>query len=202
MQKEKIDIQVLTRYLEGTGSYEDTCKVKEWFSDAADSDDELYKKSLQFWDGISLEPDIIDYSETNILDQIHHKIKIEEVVFLNKSNIFKAITRYAAIFILAFSFSGILFFYVGKNRVTKPKQSFSELTVPLGSRAQFSLPDGTTVTLNAGSKLKYDNRFGITDRVVQLEGEGYFKVAKDASKTFTVKTSVFKCKSFGNRIQC
>jgi ferric-dicitrate binding protein FerR (iron transport regulator) len=197
MQKEKIDIQVLMRYLEGTGSYEDTCKVKEWFSDATASDDELYKKSLQFWDGISLEPNIIEYNETNTLDQIHHKIKIEEVVFLNKSNIFKAITRYAAIFILAFSFSGILFFYAGKNRVTKPKQSFSELIVPLGSRVQFSLPDGTAVTLNAGSKLKYDNRFGITERVVHLEGEGYFKVAKDASKPFTVKTQYLNVFALG-----
>ena len=184
---EKIDIQVLMRYLEGTCSYEDTCKVKQWFSDA-DSDDELYKKSLQFWDGISSEPNITEYSETNILDHLHHKIKIEEAVFLNKSNVFKTITRYAAIFILAFSLSGVLFFYVGKNRVTKAKLSISEIIVPLGSRAQFSLPDGTTVTLNAGSKLKYDNRFGITERVVHLEGEGYFKVAKDASKPFTVKT--------------
>jgi ferric-dicitrate binding protein FerR (iron transport regulator) len=194
--KENIDILVLIRYLEGTGSYEDKCKVKEWFSDA-ESEDELYKKSLQFWDGISLEPNIIEYNETNILDHIHHKIKIEEAVFLNRTNIFKSITRYAAIFIVAFSLSGILFFYVGKNRVTYPKQSSSELIVPLGSRAQFFLPDGTTVTLNAGSRLKYDNRFGITDRVVQLEGEGYFKVAKDASRPFTVKTLFLNVRALG-----
>ena len=195
-RKENIDVQVLMRYLEGIGSYEDTCKVKVWFSDA-ESEDELYKKCLQFWDGISLEPNIIGYSETNTLDHIHHKIKLEEAVFLNKANIFNPIIRYAAIFILAFSLSGILFFYLGKNRVSNPKLSFSELIVPLGSRAQFSLPDGTAVTLNAGSKLKYDSRFGITDRVVQLEGEGYFKVAKDASRTFTVKTSYLDVRALG-----
>ena len=194
--KENIDIQLLMRYLEGTGSYEDTCKAKEWFNDA-ESEDELYKKCLQFWDGISLEPNIIGYSETHILDNIHHKIKIEEAVFLNKTNIFRSITRYAAIFILAFSFSGILFYYVGKNRVTNPKQSFSELIVPLGSRAQFSLPDGTTVTLNAGSTLKYDNRFGMIDRVVQLEGEGFFKVAKDKERPFTVETSHLNIRALG-----
>ena len=194
--KENIDIQVLMRYLEGNGSYEDICIVKQWFTNT-ESEHELYEKCLQFWDGISLEPNIKGYSETHILDHIHHKIKIEEAVFLNKTNIFKTITRYAAIFILAFSFSGILFFYVGKNRVTNPKQSFSELIVPLGSRAQFSLPDGTAVTLNAGSKLKYDNRFGITDRVVQLEGEGYFKVAKDASRPFIVKTSYLNVRALG-----
>ena len=107
----------------------------------------------------------------------------------NKTNLFKIVTRYAAVFIVTFSLSGLLFYYIGRNRVTNPKQSFSELIVPLGSRALSSLSDGTSVTLNAGSRLKYDNRFGIDDRVVQLEGEGYFKVAEDAERPFIVKTS-------------
>jgi len=90
-----------------------------------------------------------------------------------------------------------LFYYLGKNHVANPKLSFSELIVPMGSRAQFSLSDGTSVTLNAGSRLKYDNRFGIDDRVVQLEGEGYFKVAKDKERPFTVKTSQLNIMALG-----
>jgi ferric-dicitrate binding protein FerR (iron transport regulator) len=61
----------------------------------------------------------------------------------------------------------------------------------------FTLPDGTEVTLNAGSRLKYDNWFGINERVVQLEGEGYFKVAKDAKKPFIVKTSYLNVRALG-----
>ncbi|MCU0473919.1 MAG: FecR family protein [Bacteroidales bacterium] len=127
------------------------------------------------------------------------KIKTGEdlSIGLNKISLFKTLTRYAAIFIVAFSLSGLLFYYIGKNRVINPKQSFSELIVPMGSRAQFSLSDGTAVTLNAGSRLKYDNRFGIEDRVVQLEGEGYFKVAKDSKKPFTVKTSQLNIMALG-----
>jgi transmembrane sensor len=198
MQKkeEKIDFQVLTKYLEGTGSYEDTSKVKEWFSEA-ETEDELFKTSLQFWEGISLESDLSDYNETYVLDHIHHKIKLEEEVFAGKANIFRLITRYAAIFILAFSISGFLFYYLGKSHKSISNLDFSELTVPLGSRANFKLPDGTAVTLNAGSKLKYDNRFGMSDRVVQLEGEGYFKVAKDASKPFIVKTIYLSVRALG-----
>jgi ferric-dicitrate binding protein FerR (iron transport regulator) len=195
-RKENIDIQVLIKYLDGTGSYEDKCKVREWFSDTG-SEEELYKKSLQYWEGISLEQNISEYNETNILDHIHHEIKIEEEVFLTKTNIFKSLTRYAAIFIIAFSIGGFLFYYLGNHHATLPKESFSELNVPLGSRAKFSLPDGTTVTLNAGSRLKYDNRFGLSERVVQLEGEGYFKVAKDASKPFIVKTLYLSVRALG-----
>lgn len=108
---------------------------------------------------------------------------------INKTNLFKITARYAAIFIVAASLSGLLFYYMGKNQVVKPDLTFSELIVPMGAHAQLTLSDGTTVTLNAGSRLKYDNRFGIKDRTVQLEGEGYFKIAKDDEKAFTVKTS-------------
>ncbi len=126
-------------------------------------------------------------------------IKAREDLYigLNKTSLFKIITRYAAIVIIAASLSGLLFYYLGKNQVIKPELSFSELIVPLGSRAQFSLSDGTTVTLNAGSRLKYDNRFGMKDRVVQLEGEGFFKVAKDRERPFTVKTSHLNVMALG-----
>jgi ferric-dicitrate binding protein FerR (iron transport regulator) len=194
--KENIDIKVLKRYLEGIGSYEETCKVKKWFNDA-ESEDQLYKECLQYWDGLSLEPDVKEYDGAHILDQIYHKIKIEESVFLNKTNRFKILRRYAAIFIVAASLSGVLFYYIGNTRMAIPKLHYSELIVPLGSRAQFTLSDGTAVTLNAGSKLKYDNSFGIKDRIVQLEGEGYFKVAKDASRPFTVKTLYLNVRALG-----
>lgn len=105
--------------------------------------------------------------------------------------------KYAAISLIAASLSGLVFFYIGKNQVAKPELSYSELNVPLGSRVQFSLSDGTIVTLNAGSRLKYDNRFGINDRVVQLDGEGFFKVAKDSKKPFTVKTSYLNVRALG-----
>lgn len=194
--KENIDIQILMRYLGGNGSYEDISIVKQWFTNT-ESEHELYEKCLQFWDGISLEPNIKGYDEAHILDHIHHEIKLEEAVFLNKTNIFKNITNYAAIVITVFSLSGLLFYYIGKNHIIYPKQYFSELVVPMGSRARFTLSDGTEVTLNAGSRLKYDNRFGINERVVELEGEGYFKVAKDAKRPFIVRTSYLNVSALG-----
>ncbi|MBI5009411.1 MAG: FecR family protein [Bacteroidia bacterium] len=111
--------------------------------------------------------------------------------------IVKLISRYAAIIIITFSLSGLLFYHLGKNKVDYPVETISELCVPLGSHAHFSLSDGTTVALNAGSSLKYDNRFGLKERVVQLEGEGYFKVAKDPQKPFIVKTSCLTIRALG-----
>ena len=131
--------------------------------------------------------------------RFRQKIKASEEypANLNEKSFYKTFTRYAAIFIVAFSLSGLLFYFIGKNHAAKPLESINELTVPLGSRAEFTLSDGTSVTLNSGSRLKCNNHFGISDRVVQLEGEGYFKVAKDSEKPFIVKTSHLNIRALG-----
>jgi ferric-dicitrate binding protein FerR (iron transport regulator) len=48
------------------------------------------------------------------------------------------------------------------------------------------LPDGSTVSLNAGSRLTYRDDFGTVSRDVILEGEGLFTVVPDRSRPFKV----------------
>ena len=131
--------------------------------------------------------------------KFRQKIKVSEELAagIKETHLFRIIIRYAAVIIITFSLSGLLFNYIGKNRVLKYKVNTSELIVPKGSHAQFRLSDGTEVTLNAGSRLKYDNRFGIDERQVELEGEGYFKVAKDVNRPFIVKTSFLNVRALG-----
>jgi transmembrane sensor len=66
--------------------------------------------------------------------------------------------------------------------------SFNELMTPAGGEFQVVLSDGTKVWLNAMSSLKYPVRFSGNDRTVDLTGEGYFEVAKDAVHPFIVKS--------------
>lgn len=58
-----------------------------------------------------------------------------------------------------------------------------------GSRSRSLLPDGTTVWLNAGSKLHYENDFNGATREVRLEGEAFFDVVKQPERPFIVHTS-------------
>lgn len=62
------------------------------------------------------------------------------------------------------------------------------LSVPRGGEFKIELEDGSEVWLNAQSRLIYPETFSQEERRVQLEGEAYFKVAKDASKPFYVDT--------------
>ena len=59
------------------------------------------------------------------------------------------------------------------------------------------LPDGTKVWLNRQSALKYPKEFDAEDRVVEIEGEGYFEVTKDPHQPFIVESDVMSVKVLG-----
>jgi ferric-dicitrate binding protein FerR (iron transport regulator) len=63
------------------------------------------------------------------------------------------------------------------------------LTAPKGSRIRSILPDGSTIWLNGGSKLYFENDFSGKTREVRLEGEGFFDIAKKPKQPFIVHTS-------------
>lgn len=56
----------------------------------------------------------------------------------------------------------------------------------VGERSSVTLPDGTEVQLNAKTTVTYDCSMPHDERRVQVDGEAYFKVAKDAEHPFVV----------------
>lgn len=91
---------------------------------------------------------------------------------------------------------GILvsYFLMLKNEEEVQMQT---IHVPYGQRAELFLSDGTKVWLNSGTTLSFPNRFTHTSRHVTLDGEGYFKVAKDEKKPFTVHTEQYDVRVLG-----
>ena len=59
------------------------------------------------------------------------------------------------------------------------------------------LPDGTRVSLGTRTSFSYDSRYGKSERIVQLEGEAYFEVAKDKEKPFIVKANGINVQALG-----
>ncbi|WP_448701136.1 FecR family protein [Mucilaginibacter sp. AW1-3] len=64
----------------------------------------------------------------------------------------------------------------------------NKVTTPRGGQYHIVLPDGSEVWLNAASSIKYPTIFNGKTRPVEITGEVYFEVAKNAAKPFIVKT--------------
>ncbi|MDQ1148948.1 FecR domain-containing protein [Sphingobacterium zeae] len=71
------------------------------------------------------------------------------------------------------------------------------LSTPRGGQYQIALADGTKVWLNADTRLRYPNKFTDEQRVVELDGEAYFEVAKVAGRPFIVVTAKEKVEVLG-----
>jgi len=197
-EKENIDIKILMRYLKGKATSEDSAIVRRWFANS-NLEHELNEKSLLFWDETPLEPDIKEYSDAHILDQIHHKIRLEEAIFLTKPEpkirFINYLTRIAAILTIPLLIAS-LFFY-SQNRSFRDAVSWAEIHAPYGTRTNFYLPDGSTGRLNGGSSLKFPTQFGGKVRDVKLIGEAYFNVTSNPKKPFIVSTENIDIKVYG-----
>ncbi|MDR1601180.1 MAG: FecR family protein [Tannerella sp.] len=111
------------------------------------------------------------------------------------------LSRYAAVFVLAFG-TGLaaMYFYHSRQEemeTTENEVHYTEFTIPYGAKSMITLPDSSSIWMNAGSKLRYSSDFNQTGREVFIEGEAYFNVAKNAEKPFFVKTSAVTLKVLG-----
>lgn len=67
-----------------------------------------------------------------------------------------------------------------------------------GEQVTISLPDGTQVTLNAGSRLSYNlSDYNSDERQIKFDGEGYFRVAKNPSSPFSIVAKGLKVSVLG-----
>jgi ferric-dicitrate binding protein FerR (iron transport regulator) len=81
--------------------------------------------------------------------------------------------------------------YQSTPGVTEPVDAmlYNEIRTPRGGQYQVVLSDGTHVWLNAETTLRFPVSFKGRERKVDLSGEAYFEVAKDAGRPFRVMTT-------------
>ena len=77
--------------------------------------------------------------------------------------------------------------YASKDTSNNAPLLYNTLKTPRGGQYQLQLADGSKVWMNAGSSLTFPASFHGKERIVQLTGEAYFEIAKDAQRPFRVK---------------
>lgn len=103
--------------------------------------------------------------------------------------------RYVAIVavILSIGWGGFRLIRSNQEKVL----TYTEVHVKNGEHKRIILPDGTSVTLNAGSYLRYPREF-ITDvRRIEMNGEAFFEVSRDEEKPFLIHTKDADVKVLG-----
>ena len=98
------------------------------------------------------------------------------------SNVWKKIAVAASVAVVAVTSCALYF------TLTPSGVSLQTCTCVTG-KSVLELPDGSKVVLHQDASLSYDNSFANTNRAVELKGEAYFDVAKDAENEFVVSSA-------------
>ncbi len=131
-----------------------------------------------------------------------HEIQEEEIQKNKRktkiTGLFRVIGKIAAVFIPAFIL-GIIYMHLSHADIylIGNPLNYCEIKAPLGAKSDITLPDGSHVLLNAGSKLKYFTDFNINNRNILLEGEAYFKVAKNKKIPLIVSAANINIRAVG-----
>lgn len=185
MENNEKDKSLLRRYLDNLYTTED---AKQLLNDLhrPEYDGTLNDLASEAWDEsvaeqlfTDLEREQYKREAKQLLKRIEHKKRI----WFRRISITAA--GVAAIF--CFVFGGISFW----NYMDKQQVSYLVASTSYGERKQVLLPDGTQLTLNSCSRIRYPDRFVGNERRVELEGEGYFRVYRNEDQPFIVDTRRF-----------
>ena len=132
-------------------------------------------------------------------DEVWSSRKMEELQTRIRRKRFRSFSiyalRYAAV--AAIAIIGTWFAFMQYSGLEDTASTL--IDVPKGQRVYITLADGTEAWLSPRTKVRVPNQFNKKNRVVELDGEGYFSVAKDARHPFIVQTKKYDVKVLGTR---
>lgn len=193
MEDNKKEKANLRRYLDDLYTKEEASLLLQSMKDAGNRDtmDEL---AAEIWEESG--------SQQPVTDLEREKYKKEARQLLKRLE-HKKQTWFRRAALVAASTAAVLAIVVGSigyfRHMNEKQVTFAEVTTTFGEKKQVTLPDGTILVLNSCSQVRYPNQFRGDIRKVELEGEGYFRVASNEEMPFIVKTGRFDVRVLGTR---
>jgi ferric-dicitrate binding protein FerR (iron transport regulator) len=177
-----MDKKILIKYLAGDATCDEKEAVALWL-DASPGNMREFMAMRKLYDITIWQNKAIKYKEKN---------SSERKIHFFTSKLLKEAIKLAAVFIL-----GFLIFRIFYEQPQLAEPVNQTIHVPAGQRAEVILADGSKVWLNANTTFTFPTVFDRATREVILQGEGYFEVAHDDSKSFRVKTGGYDIRVFG-----
>jgi transmembrane sensor len=176
--------------LEGTLSAEDRKALEEWVEENEDNRNE-FNGFKSAWELSSRPGEMRRFSTAKASRAVKNRIP----EFRKKIRFLDFFQKAAAILILPLLFGSI--YTIHKQGQRTETAMVREISTNYGIRNKFNLPDGTTVWLNSGSRLRFPGTFSGQKREVYLVGEACFEVSKDATRPFYVNLGEISVKATG-----
>ena len=150
-------------------------RFAEWLRDPA-SRDEKERALENYWNGLRAEE---PGGRERKLERLHEAMRRGERFRVRR--IWRNVAAAAAVVLLA---AGTNYVVVKDYLRTKIE---TNIVTSAHDKGEYVLPDGTHIWLNAGSVLRYYGDLTGRRRVVELDGEGFFKVRHDADRPFILQ---------------
>ncbi len=204
MKNDSIDIDdLIIRFLSGTTSSSENIILAEWIKESPDNQSS-FNAIRNIWLATSQTTDIVSALNfypahsaafQNTPENIREPEQEED--FIQKPNLFIRILKVAAVIFITLTIGALGNQFWANRHNLALKERTINIETTLGSRALTTLPDGSKVWLNAGSRLDYSMEFGKQTRIVRLTGEAFFDVKTDSTKPFIVKAGRLAIKAYG-----
>lgn len=173
-------------------------ELKTWIAASAENQQYFICQREIWFSGVSREAASV-YDKDKAFENFRNRVESQKEIQSTSRRGFSlsALWRYAAVVAIIIAV-GCISYWQGEVNV---KDTFADISVeaPLGSKTKLYLPDGTLVWLNAGSRMTYSQGFGVDNRKVELEGEGYFEVKRNEKIPFFVKTKDLQLQVLGTK---
>jgi transmembrane sensor len=192
---------LIFRFLNGKLNKDEIREFEQWISSSSENF-KIFDEYRKIWLGTAAGISSSKYDPAPALEKVQsgiHKLdgNSQQIDLFRSLGRFKSAFRIAAMVVLLISSGAVLSWIVFSKQQISRDKSFCEVIAPPGSKSQITFPDGSKAWINAGSKLSYTGDFNKADRIVNLEGEGYFTVTSNKAKPFIVQTAHLQVKAFG-----
>ena len=182
--------ELIIGYLQNNLTQEETDCFYNWVNESASNKELFFEIKAMYDAGLPLSTPL-ETSES--WGRLLNKKKNSQS---RRFNLWYQISTYAAVALLAVAISSMyfLFFHEEDNSL------YSKYIGGDGLEADVvELPDGTHISLGSKTTFHYDKDYGKDKRIVYLEGEAYFDVAKQKDKPFIVKTKEQDIEALGTK---
>jgi transmembrane sensor len=99
------------------------------------------------------------------------------------------LARQAGVVITKAADGRIIYHTIASNSSAQ-QPSQNTITTPKGGQYQVVLPDSSIVWLNSSSSITYPTSFSGNERLVSMQGEAYFEIAKNKKLPFRVRSGI------------